>query len=61
MKLEHRGEVHLAEDKGLGWAMVLCNRSLFPPFSWTRVANDAKLTCKDCRAYERRQKKEKGG
>lgn len=58
MRISYRGETHLAEDRPGGMAMIVCSRSVLLPDHWVRASDGTKLTCKDCRAYERRTKKE---
>ncbi len=62
MKVAYGGKVHLAEARyAAGWAQLMCNAVVLPSFTWEAEADDEKLTCTDCRAYSRRQKKEREG
>lgn len=60
VKVSWGGAVHLAEARyAAGWARLICNAVVLPSFTWEAEADDEKLTCADCRAIERRQKKER--
>jgi len=59
MRLLYRGAVHLAEVLPGGMVRILCAAVALPQFSprWMGMPDDEPLTCKGCRAAEKRAAK----
>ncbi len=62
MKGRYGGAVHLIEAAAPGMVRIVCDSTVLPQFSprYWGMPDDTELTCRDCKAAEKRAAKERG-